>query len=276
MNVFALLLSLISGFRVRETDVTLPNKLLIFLTKMKLGISFTSLGILFGVHRTTASRIFSLILDTLTCATADWIFIPSTKTIRLSVPKCFSLHYPQCKFIIDCTEIRIETPDTPERQRAFFSNYKGCHTVKFLVAILPNGTISFVSKGYGGRTSDSTITVDSGFLNHVNSGDEVLADKGFPAIRTAMQEKKALLIMPPFFSGRQFTEEEMMSCCNIAQVRIHVERMIQRIKIYNILNNRVPTSLVPKLTTIFRLCCVFANLQPHIIRTENPGQSTAA
>ncbi|XP_064475415.1 uncharacterized protein LOC135389282 [Ornithodoros turicata] len=180
-EVFSAIHATVLSFRVRETDVTLPNKLLIFLVKMKLGISFTSIGILFGVHRTTASRIFSLILRTLI--------------------------------------------------------YKGSHSVKFLVAVLPNGTISFVSKGYGGRTSDSFITVDSGFLKHVTSGDIVLADKGFPTIKTAMAE-------------------EMMDCYNIAQVRIHVERMIQRIMVYNVLNNRVPTALVPKLSDIFRICSV--------------------
>ncbi|XP_064483419.1 uncharacterized protein LOC135396400 [Ornithodoros turicata] len=274
INVFALLLSLITHLRVREVDVTLPNKLLIFLMKLKLGISFSSIGSLFGVHRTTASRIFHSILDVLSNATADWIFVPSVEAIRLSMPKCFSEHYPKCKFIIDCTEIRMETPDTPERQRAFFSNYKGCHTVKFLVAIAPNGAICFVSEGYGGRTTDSSVTVDSGFLEHISPGDQILADKGFPSIRTVVGEKNALLIMPPFYSGKQFTEAEMTDCYNIAQVRIHVERMIQRIKIYNILNHRVPVSLVPKLSAIFRMCCVLANLQPSIIRASGSEQKT--
>lgn len=45
-----------------------------------------------------------------------------------------------------------------------YSRYKGSYTVKFLVAITPNGMISFVSKCYDGRSSDSFITNDSGFL----------------------------------------------------------------------------------------------------------------
>lgn len=57
-SVFALLLHLLSSIVVRENDISIENKLLIFLLKLKLGISFTSLGVLFGVHRTTASRIF--------------------------------------------------------------------------------------------------------------------------------------------------------------------------------------------------------------------------
>lgn len=208
MNAFALLLSLISSFRVRETDVTLPNKLLIFLVKMKLGICFTSIGILFGVHRTTASRIFFLTLNVLTHATQD--FVPSAEDIRLSISKCFSVHYPRCKFNIDCTKVRIETPDTHERQRAFFQAIMLSHR-----QILGCSVSELHGQLCIERLRRAHIrlhgNVDSGFLNHVNSGDEIVADKGFPTIRTSIAEKKALLIMTHFFSGQQFMEEEMMN-----------------------------------------------------------------
>lgn len=43
MNVFTSLLSLVSHIRVRETDVTLTNKVLLFLMKLKLGVTFLHL-----------------------------------------------------------------------------------------------------------------------------------------------------------------------------------------------------------------------------------------
>ncbi|CAN8023229.1 unnamed protein product [Ixodes persulcatus] len=196
-SVFALLLHLLSSIVVRENDISIENKLLIFLLKLKLGISFTSLGVLFGVHRTTASRIFFFVLKNLVSATSSWIPNPSSSSVQATMPECFKAHYPKCRYIIDCTEVRTETPATLEQQRALFSNYKGCHTLKFLIAILPNGTVSFVSQAYGGRSSDTYITIDSGFLERIEPGDVVLADKGFPGIKAPVESKHGVMVFPP-------------------------------------------------------------------------------
>ncbi|KAH9382497.1 hypothetical protein HPB48_004848 [Haemaphysalis longicornis] len=77
-NAFALLLSLLASRVVRITDVPISQKLVIFLMKMKLGLSFASIGVLFGIHRATASRIFYFILSNLLRAMEPWI--PETPT----------------------------------------------------------------------------------------------------------------------------------------------------------------------------------------------------
>lgn len=59
-NVFALLLSVLAAIPTRRTDVPMPQKLVIFLMKLKLGISFASLGVFLGIHRTTVSHTFFL------------------------------------------------------------------------------------------------------------------------------------------------------------------------------------------------------------------------
>ncbi|CAN7988422.1 unnamed protein product, partial [Ixodes hexagonus] len=265
-NVFALLLHLLCTVVVRESDVSIENRLLIFLVKLKLGISFTSIGVLFGVHRTTVRRIFFFILRNLSSATSSWIPTPSSFSVQATMPECFKEHYPRCRYIIDCTKVRTETPATVEQQRALFSHYKGCHTVKFLIAILPNGTVTFISQAYGGRTSDTYITIDSGFLEHIEPGDVVLADKGFSGIKAPVENKHGVMVFPPFSKGQvQFTNEEMEMTYQVARVRIHVERVIQRVKVFNILNSRVPTELISSMTDIVRMCCVLVNLQPPIL-----------
>lgn len=187
------------------------------------------------------------------------------------MPDSFKVHYPGCTMIIDCTEIRTEQPPTVQEERVLYSNYKGAYTLKFLVAITPAGMICFCSKAYGRRVSDAHVTVDSGFLDLVQPGDMILSDKGFPGIQTVLGNQNALLVMLPFLHASQFTAQEVRDTYNIAQVRIHVERMIQRIKIYNVLDNKVPNELIPCMTDVFHVCCVLANLQlPIIKRKEQP------
>lgn len=275
MEVFALLLSLLTARAERSCDPPLSDKLLLFLMKLKLGISYSSLAVLFCVNRTTASRHFNSILRSLSTATQKWIYRPPSSVIQARLPDSFKLHYPRCSMIIDCTEVRTEQPSTVEQQRALYSHYKGSYTVKFLIAITPCGTICFHSEAHGGRCSDAFITVNSGFLDLVQPGDTILADKGFPGIQAGLDEAEAVLVMPPFLHGQgQFTESEVQQTYHIAQVRIHVERMIQRIKLFNILNVQVPTELLPAMSDVVHMCCILANLQPPILKpNENDKQA---
>ena len=60
-----------------------------------------------------------------------------------------------------------------------YSQYKHHNTVKFLIGITPQWSVSFVSKGWGGRVSDKHLTEHCGILEHLSEGDVILADLGF-------------------------------------------------------------------------------------------------
>ncbi|XP_077494400.1 uncharacterized protein LOC144105074 [Amblyomma americanum] len=273
-DIYALLLSIMPRSAERTSDVPITDRLVLFLMKLKLGITYTSgyyssLAVFFCVSRNTVSRHFKSVLKILSIATQKWIYRPPDHVIRQTMPNCLKLHYQDCSMIIDCTEVRTEQPYTVQQQRVLYSHYKGGYTLKFLVGITPCGAVCFCSKAYGGRCSDSFITVDSGFLDLVQPGDVVMADKGFPGIKAGLEEVRAVLVMPPFLQGQdQFSESEVHETYQIAQVRIHVERIIQRIKMFNILNTRIPTELIAVMSDVFHVCCVLANLQPAIISSE--------
>jgi len=77
-------------------------------------------------------------------------------------------------------------------------------------------------------SSDSFITNDSGFLALLESGDEVLADKRFPGIKTT--DGNFVIVMPPFLHNGRFSEDEILETYNIASVRIHIERLFAGLK----------------------------------------------
>lgn len=81
--------------------------------------------------------------------------------------------------VIDCFEINIEKPKDLKARAQTYSQYKSHNTMKYLIGITPQGVISFISKGWGGQTTDAHITANSGFLDHLLPGGLVLADRGF-------------------------------------------------------------------------------------------------
>ncbi|XP_029155673.1 uncharacterized protein LOC114928590 [Nylanderia fulva] len=190
-NFFDVLLNLIElgkdGQPVFYRTLGKENRLLLFLMKLKLGITFCALGDLFHIHKTTA-RIFFKVLQTLTKKTKTWIFWPSKESVKKNLPITFS-KYPNCR----CIYYRLE-----------YSNYKGRFMVKFLIAITPDGYICKVLKAYGEKSTDSFITNDCGFLNLIEPNDLVLADKGFPQIQSELGKRNATLVILPFAESTIF------------------------------------------------------------------------
>ncbi|XP_068676861.1 uncharacterized protein [Montipora foliosa] len=101
------------------------------------------------------------------------------------------------RVIIDCTEFFIEKPSSPSAQKATWSDYKHHNTVKSLVGITPSGAFSFISKLWSRSTSDRRVTQESGLIDLLEEGDQVMADRGF-TIRNLLTKKGVKLNMPPF------------------------------------------------------------------------------
>lgn len=193
------------------------------------------------------------------------LLFPPRSEIRSFIPKCFK-RFKNIRCIIDCTEIFLQQPSDFAKRGNQYSSYKGNCTAKFLVAIMPNGAICFVSDAFEGAISDKEIDRQSGFLDHINEGDLVLADRGF-LIHDELMKKGACLNIPPFLAGRdRFTAEEEVKTKAIAKCRIHVERAIERMKKYKVLSGRVPHVLTPMLTQLVFVIGVLVNYQQPLVR----------
>lgn len=115
------------------------------------------------------------------------------------------------------------------------------HTANVLVEVFPADLITFLSNGFDGRASDKACVEKSGVLNKVNSfEDNVMVDKRFSL--DAMCGKLGLSMVQPLFlcSQTQFSAEDVNRAVKIARARVHVERAIQRIKVFKVLKEPVP------------------------------------
>ena len=69
---------------------------------------------------------------------------------------------PNGRTLIDWTELFIDTPRKDlEAAAVSYSNYKHRLTAKYLVAVAPIGSITFVSDDYPGSTRDKVVTDQS-------------------------------------------------------------------------------------------------------------------
>ncbi|KAM7307084.1 THAP domain-containing protein 5-like [Ixodes scapularis] len=96
----------------------------------------------------------------------------------------------------------------------------------------------------------------------------VMADKGF-RIEDQLKEINVELNTPPFLRKGNFTTEEVKETEEIASLRIHVERRIQRIKGFHIFDRPVSISLAPVVNEMWFICAVLTNLQSPLMRTSD-------
>lgn len=152
-------------------------------------------------------------------------------------------------------------------QRDTYSSYKHRNTWKVLVGIAPNGVVTFVSSLFPGSMSDKVITLKSGLLEQLVQGDLILADKGL-LIRDILPPGVSLNL-PPFLDTPQFTPDQVLQTEVIAKARIHIERAIQRIKHFTILNF-IPSTMLKQGEQIFQVVAALTNLlHPLIHEIEN-------
>ena len=80
---------------------------------------------------------------------------------------------------------------------------------KALIAISPGGGIIFVSKLFPGSISDKELTRKSGLLDLLQSGDSVMADRGFD-IQDDLTPLGVKVNITPFLKGQKPLDEGEM------------------------------------------------------------------
>jgi hypothetical protein len=224
--------------------------------KIRLGLFQQDLGGRFNVSQSTVSRIIITWANFLYFQLGSIPIWASREKIDKFMPECFKELYPTTRVILDCTEIKTQTPSALSLNSEFYSHYKGTTTFKCLIGISPAGCVTFVSSLYAGSISDQNITRQCGLIPLLESGDSVMADKGF-LIENLVAQRGAKLNIPPFLTKRdQFSKEEVEETQEIARLRIHVERAIRRVKEYHIFDSILPVAIAGSTLQLWTVCCL--------------------
>lgn len=243
---------------------TVADVILIVLMKLRLALLNLDLSHRFGLSETVVARIMVKNIPVISSELKRFIIWPSREDACRTMPMIVRRRYPTCISIIDCTEVRIQRPLGFTARSRTYSHYKGCNTIKFMVSITPCGAVSFITKCWGGRASDKEIILKSDFLDKLQEGDIVLADRGF-LISADVAFRGARLEVPALTRGKkQLSAKEVEDARHISRVRIHVERAIGRIKVFRILRDRMPINMLRHASDIVVICAAITNLKSRL------------
>ena len=215
----------------RSTKLSPFQEFMVVMLKLRLNSPIEDLSYRFGVSVSSVSRILLKWLKQMDIRLQDLIIWPEREELQRTMPECFKVSFgTKVAIIIDCFEVFIERPSNLEARACTWSNYKHKNTVKILLGIAPQGVIAFVSESWGGRVSDKYLTEHCGILRKLLPGDVILADRGFD-IADSVGAMKARLNIPAFTRGKnQLSALEIEETRTIANVRIHVERVIGNVR----------------------------------------------
>lgn len=258
-----------------KLSLTKFETLMLVLVKLRLNLSNQFLSYQFKVSPSNVSRTFSEVVDIMYVRMKPLVYWPDRETLRLTMPMQFRKHFgTKCAVIIDCFEVFIERPSNLKARAETWSSYKHHNTVKFLLGITPQGVISFISKSWGGRTSDKHITENCGFLSNILPGDIILADRGFD-IQATVGSLCAEVKIPAFTKGKsQLSPLDVEATRKIANVRIHVERVIGLVRQkYTILSGTLPIDFlltkknddIPLVDKSAHVCCGLVNMCESVV-----------
>ena len=160
----------------KRQNLCYVDEFLLVLMRLRLGLLIKDLSDRFKTCRSTCSEVFTKWIFFLYINLKSVVTMPPRSTIQDLMD--LKVTFPNCRLIIDSTELKTNTASSLKRQSLTYSHYKTGMTWKGLIGITPNDVLCFVSDLYCGSISDHQITKLSGLLDRLEPGDTIMADKG--------------------------------------------------------------------------------------------------
>lgn len=245
------------------------NHILLCLKKIRLNNPFRELADDFSMTPTYASKIFLKNIPILASVMRPFIVKLDKAIIKRNLPMAFRHKYHYVSCIIDCLEIEVQKPSKSVNQALSWSEYKKANTIKYLVSCTPNGLVNYVSPGYGGRITDTCLVESCDFFKCLHPSMCVMADRGFKHVELYLRKQGVQLVRPPsVVIGAKLSKSEVRETKQIASLRIHVERVIRRLREFSMLKPHacLNLNLVKVLDDVITIACGLINLQDSLIK----------
>ena len=123
----------------------------------------------------------------------------------------------------------------------------------------------YISHLYEGSVSEVDLVQQCGLLSQLESGDSVIADKGFDIQHLFSGLGVRLNIPSKCQRDWQFTPDDVMKTKKITAVRIHVERAINRMKQYALVGGVIPNTSWDIANQLIFVAGYLTNFEPGMV-----------
>lgn len=124
-----------------------------------------------------------------------------------------------------------------------------------------HGAVTFISALYAGSVSDKQILKESGIVPFLKPEMAIMVDKGFP-VNDFVPCK---VYRPPFLYKKiqmpASDVRETQSNEAIAKLRVHVERLIRRLKEHKLFDSVIPLSTIGNFNQLYTVACLLLNYE---------------
>lgn len=245
--------------------LTPKNQLFLMLVRLRTGLLLQDLSYRFNISVSYASKIITTWVLFLYEKFKTINIFPERETDRSKIPKVFR-KFKNIRVVIDGFEVRTQKPQDYREQGNTYSDYKATATHKFLLGMHIRGGVCFLSDAFEGSISDKALFKECGIIQFLQKDDLILADRGFN-LSDICNEIRCKIVIPPFLCGRkQFSKDEVDLTRTVASARVHVERIIGRVKDFRLLQKVIPKTLVPIISQIAFVICMLVNFQEPIVK----------
>ncbi|XP_061680600.1 uncharacterized protein LOC133503235 isoform X2 [Syngnathoides biaculeatus] len=233
----------------KDFQLSVRSQVIMTLMKLKTNLPLAELSVYFHTAERTALRIVLHWIDVLAevlRVTIPWL---SKKNIQATMPAEFREKFPNMTCFVQCGESNLRKAQGRCSPSA----------VRYLLAVAPCGLIVFMSAAYSGRCRHDDMALESGLLDLLVPGDEVMTPKGL-AIKDLLFRRQVKLVASSL--GKNASSS---SAGHVAHVGDHVEGAVRHLMTFNILSQGVPTTLAPQIDKILQICAALTNLRIQVL-----------
>jgi hypothetical protein len=206
----------------RRPKLIIEDQVLMVLQYWREYRTYYHIGLDFGLSESAVCRLVFKIEN---------ILIKSRKFRLPGKKELWKMSYQEDLVVMDVTESPIEKPQ--KGQKRFFSGKQGEHTLKTQVVIYQKSS-QIICLGHDkGKIHDFRLFKNSG----IKFGEliKVIADKGYQGIAKIHQLSETPIKKP---KGKKLTKEQKKYNRELNRLRIVIEHVNRRLKIFKILSDR--------------------------------------